>query len=294
MESEDMQAGQWLAGAAGRLSAAGLPGDIEARHLLERVTGIGRVDLLTRPDTELSAEMVDQLDRLLDARIDGMPLQYLTRTVAFRHLDLEVGPGVFVPRPETEGLVDAVLVFLRNRPAPRVLELCLGSGAILAAVLSEHPGATGVGVELSGLALEYAGRNMISSGVAGRATLLEGDLYEPLAGRNLETSFPVVVANPPYIPDARWETLPRDVRDFEPRSALLGGPDGCDVIRRIVAGAERYLAPGGLLALEIDESHGVKVREIIEAAGGFRDIRVGKDLAGRPRYALAVSRAGGG
>ena len=284
-------AGAWQRKAANRLDQAGHPGAAESRRLLEDVANISASRVLTAPDTIIPPETLATLDNLLEARLRGAPLQYLTRRAAFRHLDLVVGPGVFVPRPETEGLVELVLQELRRRPAgapnPRILEFGTGSGAILAALLTESPGAGGVGVELSDAALEYARRNLEAVGVTDRSVLLAGDLDAPLAGPEWAVAFDAVVSNPPYIPEGAWESLPRDVRDFEPRTALLGGPDGTDVIRRIVAASPRLLRPGGLLALEIDESHGGRVLEIVGGVGGFEGARIAPDLAGRPRYALA-------
>ncbi len=276
----------WLREAAGILSEHDSGSGHEAAILLESVLGIRRSQAVLAPDRALTREERSELDRLVEARLSGMPLQYLTRSAAFRHLDLAVGPGVFVPRPETEGLVDLVLEFLKKRHGARVLELCMGSGAILAALLTENPTLSGVGVELSPSALRFARTNIADSGAMERAVLHAGDLYEPLPpGR-----FAVVVANPPYIPDALWEGLPRDVRDHEPREALLGGADGTDIIRRIVTGAPARLEPGGLLAMEIDVSHGEAVRSLIAGTGHFDEVLIEEDLTGRPRYARAIRR----
>lgn len=289
--SEGPTAHAWMVAAAERLDHAGYPGRVETRRLLEEVAGLTPARLLANPDTRLAPELAATLDRLVEARRRGAPLQYLTRTAAFRHLDLTVGPGVFVPRPETEGLVERVIEALRARPigapAPRLLEFGLGSGAILASLLVEIPDARGVGIELSSSALDYARANIAVAGVSDRAELLAGDLDGPLAGPKWNGSFDVVVSNPPYIPDGAWDTLPPDVRDFEPRTALLGGPDGTDVIARIVSAAPRLLCAGGLLAMEIDESHGARVLDLLVADGAYREARIEPDLAGRSRYALA-------
>lgn len=285
----------WLATATRRLAGAGAENpDLDARRLLESALGLEGPALWTRPDRRLTFEEGAVLDALLAGRARGAPLQHLTRRAAFRHLDLEVGPGVFVPRPETEGLVDRVLEFLdrSGNPRPRILDLCTGSGAILAALLSERPAASGVGVDLSRLALEYARVNLRSAGAFERALLLEGDLFEPVAAGGEDPLFDAITANPPYIPDPAWEGLPVEVRDHEPRLALLGGPQGTDLIRRIVAGAPPRLRAGGLLALEIDETHRAVVLDLLGAGGAWAETRIEEDLAGRPRYALATRASG--
>lgn len=281
----------WMTDAAERLDRAGYPGRIETRRLLDEVAGLSPARLLAHPETRLTRDRATALDSLVAARLRGAPLQYLTRTTSFRHLELTVGPGVFVPRPETEGLVERVIEALRGRPPkappPLILEFGPGSGAILASLLFELPNSRGVAIEISPAALDYARANMAAAGVLDRATLLSGDLDEPLAGPEWIAAFDAVVSNPPYIPDGAWQTLPVDVRDFEPRVALLGGPDGTDVIARIAAAAPRLLRSGGLLALEIDESHAPRVLDLLAATGSFHDARIEPDLAGRPRYALA-------
>lgn len=289
-----MNLGAWIRDAAGRLAAAGRESsDLEARRMVEAVLGLGPAQLVLAAQRPLTAAELTRLEHLVEGRLRHVPLQYLLGRAAFRHLDLEVGPGVLIPRPETEGLVELALAFLRAPstppapPAPRILELCAGSGAILAALLSEYPAASGVGVELSPAALEFARRNLAAAGVAQRAHLLDGDLYEPLPGAGVAPGFDLLVANPPYIPTPALAGLPEEVRRFEPELALDGGPEGIVVIDRIVCGAKGWLRPGGGLALEIDESHGGRVRELLLGAG-LVGVRLLDDAAGRPRYATAA------
>ena len=286
-----MNVGTWLRDAAGRLASAGRDSSaLEARRMAEVVLGLGPAQLVLAAQRPLTAAELNHLERLVEGRLRHVPLQYLLGRAAFRQLELEVGPGVLIPRPETEGLVELALACLRApaaRRAPRILELCVGSGAILAALLSECPAASGVGVELSPAALEFARRNLAAAGVAERAHLLNGDLYEPLPGAGVEPGFDLLVANPPYIPTPALAGLPEDVRRFEPELALDGGAEGIVVIDRIVRGAARWLAPGGGLALEIDESHGGRVRQLLLGAG-LVDVRLLDDAAGRPRYATAA------
>lgn len=284
-----MTLGAWIREATARLAAAGRPAaPVEARRLAEAALRLSPVRLVLEDGRMLERDERATLERLVTGRLAGTPLQYLLGRAAFRGLDLEVGPGVFIPRPETEGLVERVLPGLHrvaaHRP-PRILELCVGSGAILAALLTECPTALGVGVELMAPAREFARRNLAAAGVAGRATLLAGDLYAPLAGVVAPGGFDLLVANPPYIPAAALPHLPADVRGFEPAEALDGGADGTDVIARIATGAAAWLAPGGRVALEIDESHGARVLELL-AAAAIVELEIANDAAGRPRYAL--------
>jgi release factor glutamine methyltransferase len=287
--------GAWLADAAGRLRAHNPDAARDARLLLLSVLALPPAAILANPKRPLSAEEFERLEELVAERLRGTPLQHLTGHAPFRNLELSVGPGVFVPRPETEGLVEHVLAFVRAGgagEAPKILELCAGSGAIGLALVDEAPTCDVTAIELSETAAACArgnARRLLGPESAHRWTLLGGDLYEPLSGRRMPNEFDVVVANPPYIPDGMWGTLPREVRVHESPLALLGGPDGTGVIARIVAGAAGWMAPGGLLALEIDESHADRVIALFEDAGYGR-ARVEADLAGRPRYALAASR----
>lgn len=292
MSGAPVTLGDWLKVATARLRAAGHESAaVEARRLAEAVLSLSPAGLVLAGPAPLGEEPRQRLDALVTRRCAHEPLQYLTGHAAFRALELLVGPGVFIPRPETEGLVELALPFVRaaaaaRAPAPaRVLELCAGSGAILAALLTECPEARGVAVELSPAAAAWAVRNLAGTGVTGRATLLEGDLYGALPPAEIRGDFDMIVSNPPYIPTAALAHLPADVRRHEPSAALDGGPDGTWVISRIIAGAGAWLAAGGRLALEIDESHGNAVRHLL-LQYGFTDVVLHTDAAGRPRYAI--------
>ncbi|HEX7878130.1 MAG TPA: peptide chain release factor N(5)-glutamine methyltransferase, partial [Candidatus Eisenbacteria bacterium] len=287
--------GAWLADATRRLRAHNPDAARDARLLVLSVLALPPAAILANPQRPLSAEEVERLEELVAERLRGTPLQHLTGRAPFRNLELSVGPGVFVPRPETEGLVEHLLEFIRKGGAgesPRILELCAGSGAIGLALVDEAPPSEVTAIERSETAAACArgnARRLLGPERSHRWTLLGGDLYEPLSGRRMPNEFDVIVANPPYIPDGLWGTLPREVRVHESPLALLGGPDGTEVIARIVAGAPGWLKRGGLLAMEIDESHAERVLAILDD-GGFENRRVASDLAGRPRYALADNR----
>lgn len=283
-----LRIGDWLREATDQLAAAGFEVPrLEANRLAEAGLSATPAGLVLRAGEALAAAERARLDQLLAERLAGRPLQYVLRRAAFRNLELEVGPGVFIPRPETEGLVQRGLDWLRaHRPAParpRVVDYGLGSGAILAAILGEWPAAEGWGVELSPVALDCAQRNLDAAGVAGRARLLLGDLDAPLAACGAPP-VDLIISNPPYIPTELMPTIPAAVREAEPGLALDGGPGGTTVIARILNLARGRLVPGGCVLLEIDDSHAPGVLALMDAAG-LVDAEVLADDTGRPRYA---------
>jgi release factor glutamine methyltransferase len=213
------------------------------------------------------------LRAMVARRAAGEPLQYVIGWAPFGPLRLRVGPGVFVPRPETEGLADRAAT-LRPRVA---VDLCTGSGAIACFLAAQVPGARVVATELDPGALPWARINAARFGVE----LLAGDLDEPLPAE-LAGRVDVLCANVPYVPGAAIATLPRDVRDHEPRLALDGGADGLDVLRRLAPRAGRWLAPGGRLLCEIGEDQAEAATALVTAAGLAR-VAVHPDLAGRDR-----------
>jgi release factor glutamine methyltransferase len=225
---------------------------------------------------------------LILRRISGEPVQYVVRRAWFRDLILEVGPGVLIPRPETEGLAGEVITWLEGRSGPaQVLDVGTGSGAIALAVAAERPGAQVVGADISPQALQFARRNRArvearSPGTASRVALVAADGFGAFRG-----GFDVVVSNPPYISEADAGTLPQEVRGHEPPVALFAADRGLSMIERLIREAPDHLAPGGLLALEVGDGQAPDVRERVASAGAYDDARVVKDLAGRERVVLA-------
>lgn len=282
-----------LRSSASRLSGVSDSPVAEAEELLGRLLGLPRAELYLQRSRALSADEWRRLDRWLARRARGEPVQYITGRAAFRNLDLAVGPDVLIPRPETEGLVEAVLSVLREElsrwPAPRVLDLGTGSGAIALSLAAEWPSATVTATDASDAALAVAGANAAACGLADRMRFLRGAWFEAVAP---DERFEVIVSNPPYIALGERDRLPPEVRGFEPEGALFSGESGLEALRTIVDGAPDHLVAGGLLALEVAEMRAGEVTGWLEGARDWQGVRLLEDLAGRPRTLLARRPAG--
>ncbi|HWM34481.1 MAG TPA: peptide chain release factor N(5)-glutamine methyltransferase [Pseudolysinimonas sp.] len=267
------------------LAGAGIPHpDADAELLIGHVLGIsrGQVQAQVVTDEAVADDAAARVHELVARRAAREPLQHITGSAAFRSLEVQVGPGVFIPRPETEGVaqlaIDALLAVAS--PAPVAIDLGAGSGAIALALATEVPHARVWGVERSAEAFAWATRN--AEGVA-NLTLVHGDLGEEL--HELDGSADVVVSNPPYIPE---DAIPRDpeVRLFDPPAALYGGVDGLDVVRVLSRRALTLLRPGGALVLEHGELQGSAIRALL-AADGWRAPATHADLTRRDRATTA-------
>lgn len=260
----------------------------DAEELLSRLLGISRAQLNLLGKRKLTRPQSTRLAAWLVRRAAHEPVQYITGRAAFRELDLAVDPRVLIPRPETEGLVEAVLEVLRAEaphwPAPRILDLGSGSGVIALALASEWPAAAVTAIDASAGALEVACANAAALELAGRVRLLSGHWFDAVGAQE---RFEVVVSNPPYIATGERDALPEDVRSFEPAEALFSGASGLDAVREIVEQALQHLAPGGLLALELAEERAHQVASWLQGVPGWQAVEVREDLARRPRYLLA-------
>ena len=270
-----------------QLTAAGFA-EVEAEHLLAHTLGISRMDLHNPVAVESALTAIGDTTiveetfwKLLDRRCAHEPLQYLTGVAYFRHLELKVGPGVLVPRPESELLVEAVLTFIEKREgAVSVVDLGAGSGALALAIATEAPQTHVIAVEKSPAAIEWLKENV--SFIDEKVRILESDVATALVGVKCD----VVIANPPYVPNG--QELPRDVRDHEPAEALYGGDDGMNSPRLFIEAASRLLKSGGFLAIEHHEDQGLEIAAVLH--DDFTDILLHKDLTGRPRFTTAVRR----
>ncbi|HEU4568489.1 MAG TPA: peptide chain release factor N(5)-glutamine methyltransferase [Marmoricola sp.] len=266
-----------------RLAEAGVPSPrFDAEELVAHVAGVERRDLL-RLD-EVSDEARTRLAALVDRRAAREPLQHLLGRAWFRHVELAVGPGVFVPRPETELVageaVDEARRLVRERGRALVVDLCTGSGAIALAVADEVPQARVHAVELSPDAHRWAARNLAGRGV----DLRLGDMGEAFG--DLDGTVDVVVSNPPYIPVGA-EIRDPEVAEHDPALALWSGDDGLDAMRVLEQAAARLLVPGGLLVAEHADLQGETAPAVFTATGRWFDVADHPDLAGRPRYVTA-------
>ncbi|HUH04408.1 MAG TPA: peptide chain release factor N(5)-glutamine methyltransferase [Kofleriaceae bacterium] len=260
---------------------------LEAQVLLAHVLGCDRVALYTRFDQPLHPDELATFRELIKRRLAAEPLAYLVGEQEFWSLPFNVDARVLIPRRDTETLIELVLDETPDRKAAlRIADIATGSGAIAITLARELPNASVIATDISADALALARDNAARNQAADRVEFREGDLLAPLAGATVD----ILVANLPYIPTADLPTLPADVRR-EPRLALDGGPDGLDLLRRLVHAAPDTLAPGGLLALEHGFDQATAVADIITARDAFSEPRLRKDLGKQPRITYARLRA---
>ena len=285
-----------LAEGARRLAEAGLPtARQDAEWLLAAVLGRERFALYLESERVVDEAAGGRFRALVARRARHEPLQHLLGYEDFRGLRLRVTPDVLIPRPETEGLVEWALELLKNdhpmsadwgragaiSGPPLMADIGTGSGAIACALAAACPDARVVATDISPAALAVAEGNIRALGLGGRVRVLAGDLLEPLAAE--PAALDMIVANAPYLPSGILPSLPREVFAFEPRQALDGGPDGMEVIRRLLTAAPAALRPGGRLVLEIGEEQASPLAAVMTAAG-FVDVAARNDLRGVSRY----------
>ena len=280
-----------LRSAKEKLAAADIS-EVDAEHLLSYVLGISRMDLhnTVRLEEALKAlgdfgVIEDTFAKLISRRAAHEPLQYLMGIAYFRNLEIEVGPGVLVPRPESELLVEAVLTHIKNLEEKvtgeiSVIDLGAGSGALSLAIATEAPRSRVIAVEKSADAIVWLKRNVAR--ISENVRVVEGDVADVLPGVKCDA----VIANPPYVPDN--QSLPRDVAEHEPHIALFGGATGLELPKRFIDAAARLLKSGGVLAIEHTEEQGAAIDALLSK--DFIDIAVHQDLTGRPRWSSAVRK----
>ena len=270
-----------------RETARLLGSDAEARTLVAHVLDVEPKRLLLLDG--LSEADSARLAALVDRRLTGIPLQHLTGEAHCAGVTVAVGPGVFIPRPETEVMTEAACAWLMAQPprpgGPVVVELCAGSGAISKELAGRFPEAGLFAVEVSGDAVGYLERNLSGTGVR----VVHADMAGAL--RDLDGTVDLVIANPPYIPLDSWAEVPAEVRDHDPALALFSGADGLDAIRVVADVAARLLRDGGLATVEHADVQGESAPSVFVRHGAWRHVADRRDLNGRPRFVVA-ERAG--
>lgn len=282
---------EWTAGFFGRKSVD--QPRLAAELLLAHVLGCPRIKLYTDYERPLSDKQLADYRQLVQRAAEDEPIAYLTGKAHFFNLEFVVTRDVLIPRPDTETLVENVLQQVRHEAgleAPRVLDLCTGSGCIACAIAGHLKGSTVAATEISPAAVQIAKQNIERLGLGERVTVLEGDLFEPLANLLDPRPFDIIVSNPPYIPSNQIAQLDRSVKDYEPIGALDGGLDGLAFHRRILSQAPPRLRQGGRIYLEIAFDQGEAAMAVAAEHSEFEEPRLLKDFGGRDRVLTARKR----
>jgi release factor glutamine methyltransferase len=279
--------GSLLGDTRAQLASAGIESsEREAVWLIESVLGLSGISQVVDRDRLLFESDVAKVQMLVARRAAREPLQYILGTQEFCGLEFAVSPAVLIPRPETELLVGEVLRRIRAGRRTTVVDVGTGSGCIAVTVATARPEVRTIAIDCSAAALAVAQENADRHRVLDRITWLDGDLFYPLAGRGLGGAINVIVSNPPYIAEADWTDLQAEVRDFEPRRALVAGPCGTEYHERLLKDARHYLSSEGVLIMEIGAGQAQAVRQLVETIGGYGPVRVIRDLANIERVVI--------
>lgn len=260
--------------------------------MLCSILNLNRVDLYLNKDEVLKQEDKKTFDKFLEERGSGKLIQYITGFTEFLDLEFKVDPRALIPRPETEILTLSVIEHFRETKKDeedlKIIDLGTGSGVIAVTLAKNFRNSFVYATDISKDALELAAENAERHKIEDRIELILGDLSQPLEDRDLQNSVDCIVSNPPYVKDDDFISLPKEIRDFEPRVALFSGEDGLKFHRAIVRGSKTYLRSGGLLALEVGWEDGEELVEFIKTEGSHQKIRTVKDLAGIKRIVRAL------
>jgi release factor glutamine methyltransferase len=261
---------------------------LSAELLISHVLGLKRIELYTQFNRQVLKQPLDHLHDLVKRAGLHEPVAYLTGKTEFYSLELEITSDCLVPRPETELLVQRAIEFLRTRYGTQyVCDLCTGSGCIAVAITKNFPDVHIIATDISAAALEVAARNVEKYKLNEHVQLLCGDLFEPIIQQLDVKQFDLIVCNPPYVSTSEYEKLDKNVKDYEPESALLAGEDGLDVYRKIIEKVDDFLKSGAALILEIGYAQGPAVRDLLEQSGIFAEIKIEKDFHDNDRIVIA-------
>ena len=288
---------------------------LSAELLLSYVLAMKRIELYTHFDKPVTKEQLERLRDLVKRAGQQEPIAYIIGKTEFYSLELNITPDCMIPRPETELLVERAIEFLRKRPVRNsmmrniaqkvevsngassskqfVCDLCTGSGCIAVAIAKNFPDAEIIATDISDAALSVAAKNVEKYQLNNRIKLLCGDLFEPILPQLDIDRFDLIVCNPPYVSSDEFEKLGKNVKDYEPRSALFAGDDGLDIYRRIIDKVEQFLRPDAALMLEIGYSQGQAVRGLLEQAGCFGEVTIEKDFHENGRIVIAKKQKAG-
>ena len=257
--------------------------DIEAKGLLLQATGLSEVEFLSSPGRVVRPRDEQKYRRLIEKRLSGVPLAYIARRKEFWSLSLRVQPGVFIPRPETELLVEKTLDLAAGGEVT-IVDIGTGSGNIALALAGELPKARIIATDVSARALRFARLNAQDQGLE-NVTFVRGSLFSALDGLGLEGKCEFIVCNPPYVSASDWESIPREIKDHEPRRAFLGGKTGLDFIRRLIKGSPAFLKPGAHLLFEVGYD---QAETVVSWLGqGWAEVAMFSDLRGIKRVVKA-------
>ncbi len=259
---------------------------LDARVILKFVTGFDDAELILRADDQLTENQSETFFKFIERRARHEPIAYITGSREFWSMDFHVTPDVLIPRGDSECLIEAVLAHRAVDKAWSILDLGVGSGCLLCALMHEMPSAQGVGVDASQAALGVATENAERLGLGSRTTFLAGDW-----GKGIERKFDIIVSNPPYIPEGDRPTMPLDVTEFEPNDALFAGVDGMMAYRDILDDISRLLAPEGLLVFETGDGCAETLVKMVAKTLPRVTVSIVNDLKGRPRGVIADGKS---
>lgn len=262
---------------------------LSAELILSHVLDLKRIELYTNFDKPVAKPQLDQLRELVKRAVQNEPIAYLTGKTEFYSLEFAVTRDCLIPRPETELLVERAIEFLRGRASKQlVCDLCTGCGCIAVAIAKNVADVDVLATDISDTALQVAVQNAINHRVTERIKFLHGDLFEPLIPEMDNSRFDLVLCNPPYITSSEYQRLEPNVKDYEPKAALLGGADGLDVYRRICRHIEQFLKSDAALMLEIGYGQGQDVARLLGQTNLFNKISVEKDFQNNDRIVIAA------
>lgn len=265
---------------------------LSAEIILSHVLNLGRIELYTNFDKLVARPDLEKLRGLVKRASENEPVAYLTGRCEFYSLALTITPDCLIPRPETELLVERAIEFLRSRNTSQsVCDLCTGSGCIAVAIAKNHKNCEVIATDISDDALKVAKQNIERYSLTEKIKLFQGDLFEPLIPQLDKCKFDLIVCNPPYVTSGEYDTLDKNVKNYEPKNALEAGTDGLDIYRRIIESIEPFLKSDAALILEIGHSQGKSVRELLENTGYFTQIDVKKDFQDNDRVVIARKQA---